>query len=81
MLIPVAAHDNAYVRTSTAIAITAAVEQLPHTATKAIETLQAFYREKAKILAPEFDQYVGILPPSPQFTAHWSLGNDYRRQP
>lgn len=51
-------HENAYVRASTAVAIAEAVEQLPNTASKVIEGLQAFYREKAKILAPEFDQYV-----------------------
>jgi hypothetical protein len=51
-------HENAYVRTSTAAAIAEAVEQVPQTAKQAIGNLQAFYREKAKILAPEFDQYV-----------------------
>lgn len=51
-------HENAYVRASTAVAIAEAVEQIPNTASKVIEGLQAFYREKAKILAPEFDQYV-----------------------
>ncbi|KAF8553713.1 ARM repeat-containing protein [Imleria badia] len=54
-------HDNVYVRTSAAAAIAAAVEHLPQAGMDTIDALQALYREKAKILAPEFDQYGMVI--------------------
>lgn len=54
-------HDNAYVRASTAAAIADAVEHWPQSITSTLSDVQEFYREKAKILAPEFDQYVRTL--------------------
>ncbi|KAG2084813.1 armadillo-type protein [Suillus discolor] len=50
-------HINAYVRTSTPSAIVEAVIHWPRKSALTIAALQDFYREKAKILAPEFDQY------------------------
>ncbi|KIJ11894.1 hypothetical protein PAXINDRAFT_157123 [Paxillus involutus ATCC 200175] len=54
-------HDNAYVRVASAAAIAEAVEHHPQASEKAIVALQALYREKAKILAPEFDQYGMVI--------------------
>ncbi|KIJ63493.1 hypothetical protein HYDPIDRAFT_175892 [Hydnomerulius pinastri MD-312] len=54
-------HDNAYVRTSSAAAIADTVEHLPQTSEKTIMALEDLYREKAKILAPEFDQYGMVI--------------------
>jgi hypothetical protein len=67
-------HDNAYVRSTAAAAFTEAVEHWPVSATETIHALLQLYHEKvarpflgmqreltvfqAKILAPEFDQYV-----------------------
>jgi hypothetical protein len=67
-------HDNAYVRSTTAAAFTEAVEHWPASVTETIYALLQLYHEKvarpflvmqseltvfqAKILAPEFDQYV-----------------------
>ncbi|KAI9508386.1 ARM repeat-containing protein [Russula earlei] len=53
-------HDNAYVRSSSAAAFVEAIERWPASATETIDALMHLYREKAKILAPEFDQY-GIV--------------------
>ncbi|KAA1470496.1 ARM repeat-containing protein [Dentipellis sp. KUC8613] len=53
-------HDNAYVRSSVAVAFTEAVEHWPQSIHDVVAALEALYREKAKILAPEFDQY-GML--------------------
>lgn len=52
-------HDNQYVRQSTASAIAEAVEQWAQQVETVLVTLREFYREKAKVLAPEYDQYVG----------------------
>ncbi|GJE94641.1 ARM repeat-containing protein [Phanerochaete sordida] len=54
-------HDNAYVRASTAAAIADAVEHWPQSITSTLSDVQEFYREKAKILAPEFDQYGMVI--------------------
>ena len=66
-------HDNAYVRSSAAAAFTEAVERWPASITETVDALLHLYHEKvacrtssckkadcfqAKILAPEFDQYV-----------------------
>lgn len=69
---------NEYVRMSGAQALAEAVEHWPQSVTPVIASLQDFYREKvrspsrkaymplmsfqAKILAPEFDQYVRSSP-------------------
>ncbi|KAH0826065.1 armadillo-type protein [Lanmaoa asiatica] len=50
-------HEKVYVRTSSAAAIADAVEHHLQAGHETIGALQALYREKAKILAPEFDQY------------------------
>jgi hypothetical protein len=52
------AHDNAYVRRGAAAAIAESVEHWPQAAHSTVNALQEYYRDKAKILAPEFDQYV-----------------------
>ena len=54
-------HENAYVRSSAATAIAEAVEQMPRKAAEVLHSLQEYYLEKAKILAPEFDEYVRIF--------------------
>ncbi|KAH9485783.1 eIF-2-alpha kinase activator gcn1 [Psilocybe cubensis] len=54
-------HDNAYVRSSVAAAIAEAVEQWPQTISNTVIVLQNYYREKAKVLAPEFDQYGMVI--------------------
>jgi hypothetical protein len=67
-------HENIHVRSSTAAAIADGVEHHPSTIQKTVLVLQDLYREKvrgaasvnffilfssqAKILAPEFDEYV-----------------------
>jgi hypothetical protein len=69
-------HDNAYVRSTAAAAFTEAVEHWPVSVTETIYALLQLYHEKvtcpflvtqseltvfqAKILAPEFDQYVRL---------------------
>lgn len=53
-------HENAYVRTSAAAAIAEAAVQWPQTTEKVVNVLQDYYRDKARILAPEFDEYVSI---------------------
>jgi len=51
-------HDNAYVRRGAAAAIAESVEHWPQAAISTVGALQEYYRDKARILAPEFDQYV-----------------------
>ncbi|RDB20660.1 eIF-2-alpha kinase activator gcn1 [Hypsizygus marmoreus] len=65
-------HDNAYVRFSAAAAITEAVEHWPQTVSNTVNTLQDFYREKAKILAPEFDQYGMVIAQSLDRSDPWA---------
>ncbi|KAL0955554.1 hypothetical protein HGRIS_001793 [Hohenbuehelia grisea] len=59
-ILPFLGHDNAYVRASVAGAIAEAVEAWPQGLAQVLDDLQAYYREKAKLLAPEFDEY-GML--------------------
>ncbi|KAG6844943.1 hypothetical protein H0H87_002276 [Tephrocybe sp. NHM501043] len=54
-------HNNAYVRSSVASAIAEGAEHWPQSIQKVVLVLQDFYREKAKILAPEFDQYGMVI--------------------
>ncbi|KAN0130768.1 ARM repeat-containing protein [Lactarius tabidus] len=53
-------HDNDYVRSSAAASFVEAVERWPASITETISALLPLYHEKAKILAPEFDQF-GII--------------------
>ncbi|KAH9976102.1 ARM repeat-containing protein [Lactifluus volemus] len=50
-------HDNAHVRSSSAFAFVEAVERWPASITETTNALLHLYREKTKIVAPEFDQY------------------------
>ncbi|KAL4249154.1 TOG domain-containing protein [Abortiporus biennis] len=59
-LLPYLEHGNAYVRSSSASALADAVTSWPQSISETLDTLQQFYQEKAKVLAPEFDQY-GML--------------------
>ncbi|KAG6810659.1 hypothetical protein H0H92_010871 [Tricholoma furcatifolium] len=54
-------HENAYVRSSTASAVGEGAEHWPQSITKVVLVLQDYYREKAKILAPEFDEYGMVI--------------------
>ncbi|KAF8959922.1 armadillo-type protein [Flammula alnicola] len=65
-------HDNAYVRSSTAAAIAEAVEQWPQTIQSTLSTLQDYYRDKAKVLAPEFDQYGMVIAQSLDRSDPWT---------
>ncbi|KIK38679.1 hypothetical protein CY34DRAFT_809070, partial [Suillus luteus UH-Slu-Lm8-n1] len=65
-------HNNAYVRTSTASAIAEAVIYWPRKSALTIATLQDFYREKAKILAPEFDEYGMVIASSLDRSDPWA---------
>ncbi|PBK80431.1 hypothetical protein ARMGADRAFT_1092223 [Armillaria gallica] len=60
-LLPYLNHDHAYVRSSTAAAIAEAVEHWPQSIKDTVTALQEYYREKAKILAPEYDQYGMVI--------------------
>ncbi|KAH7883448.1 armadillo-type protein [Phlebopus sp. FC_14] len=64
-------HDNAYVRTSSAAAIADAVEHHPQTSERTIIALEELYREKARILAPEFDQYGMVITQSLDRSDPW----------
>ncbi|KAF7308577.1 TOG domain-containing protein [Mycena chlorophos] len=67
-LLPLLGHDNAYVRSATAAAIAEAVQQWTQTLHATLVSLQDYYRDKAKILAPEFDEFV-----SNRFVLLWLL--------
>ncbi|KAJ3552008.1 hypothetical protein NM688_g4384 [Phlebia brevispora] len=64
-------HENAYVRISTASALADAVEHWPQVITSSLNELQDFYREKAKVLAPEFDQYGMVIAQSVDRADPW----------
>ncbi|TFK45118.1 armadillo-type protein [Crucibulum laeve] len=70
-LIEYLGHDHAYVRSSVAAAIAEAVEQWPQTIENSITVLQEYYREKAKILAPEFDEYGMVIAQSLDRSDPW----------
>ncbi|KIY43656.1 translational activator GCN1 [Fistulina hepatica ATCC 64428] len=70
-LIDFLGHDNEYVRSSVAASIAEAVEHWPSTASKTICALEDYYREKAKILAPEFDQYGMVIAQSLDRSDPW----------
>ncbi|PFH47401.1 hypothetical protein AMATHDRAFT_152123 [Amanita thiersii Skay4041] len=54
-------HENAFVRSSSAAAIGDAVAQWPQTLEMTLGILKEYYRDKAKILAPEYDQYGMVI--------------------
>ncbi|KDQ56445.1 hypothetical protein JAAARDRAFT_36597 [Jaapia argillacea MUCL 33604] len=64
-------HQNAYVRSGTARALAEAVEHWPQSIGPTGSSLQEFYRDKAKILAPEFDQYGMVIEQSLNRTDPW----------
>ncbi|KAG1731829.1 armadillo-type protein [Suillus paluster] len=65
-------HNNAYVRTSAASAIAEAVIYWPRKSALTVAALQDFYREKAKILAPEFDEYGMVIASSLDRSDPWA---------
>ncbi|KAG1891855.1 uncharacterized protein F5891DRAFT_1209847 [Suillus fuscotomentosus] len=70
-------HNNAYVRTSAVSAIAEAVIYWPRKSALTIAALQDFCREKAKILAPEFDEYVSTILNFPNVILIRCTGHDY----
>ncbi|KAH9856756.1 ARM repeat-containing protein [Lenzites betulinus] len=71
-LLPYLEHDNAYVRSCAAAALAdAVIEYWPTSISSVLLTLQDFYREKAKVLAPEFDQYGMLIAQSIDRTDPW----------
>ncbi|KAJ7600549.1 armadillo-type protein [Mycena floridula] len=71
-LTPYLGHANAYVRSSISAAIADAVEHWPETAEGTVNALQAEYRDKAKILAPEYDQYGMVIAQSLDRSDPWT---------
>ncbi|KAI0644913.1 ARM repeat-containing protein [Trametes meyenii] len=71
-LLPFLEHENAYVRSCTASALAdAVIEYWPASISTVLSTLQEYYREKAKVLAPEFDEYGMLIPQSIDRTDPW----------
>ncbi|GBE83943.1 eIF-2-alpha kinase activator GCN1 [Sparassis crispa] len=65
-------HDNAYVRSSAAVALADAVIDIwPQSITNVLAILKDFYREKAKVLAPEYDQYGMVIAQSLDRSDPW----------
>ncbi|KAJ3828802.1 translational activator GCN1 [Lentinula raphanica] len=64
-------HDNAYVRSSVAKAISEAVELWPQGITETMSVLKDYYRDKAKILAPEYDQFGMVIAESLEQSDPW----------
>ncbi|KAK7051190.1 translational activator of GCN4 [Paramarasmius palmivorus] len=64
-------HDNAYVRASNAVAIAEAVEHWPQSISSTIAALEEYYREKAKIIAPEYDEYGMLITQSLERSDPW----------
>ncbi|PCH35750.1 ARM repeat-containing protein [Wolfiporia cocos MD-104 SS10] len=55
-------HENAYVRSSCAASLAdAVINYWPQSIATVLNALQDFYREKAKVLAPEFDGYGMVI--------------------
>lgn len=75
---PIPGHDNAYVRRGAAAAIAESVELWPQAVHSTVSTLQQWYREKAKILAPEFDHYVGFFKMPVIWQLMMFVGHGYR---
>ncbi|KAJ7449659.1 armadillo-type protein [Mycena latifolia] len=70
-LLPFLGHDNAYVRRGAASAIAESVEHWPQAVHSTVTALQEYYRDKAKILAPEFDQYGMVIAASLDRSDPW----------
>ncbi|CDO72622.1 hypothetical protein BN946_scf184985.g41 [Trametes cinnabarina] len=65
-------HENAYVRSCAASALAdAVIDYWPTSISTVLSTIQDFYREKAKVLAPEFDEYGMLIPQSIDRTDPW----------
>lgn len=65
-------HEHGYVRSSTAAALAdAVVNHWPQLASDVLDSLQAFYREKAKVIAPEFDEYGMVIAQSLDRSDPW----------
>ncbi|KAJ7720581.1 armadillo-type protein [Mycena maculata] len=70
-LVPFLGHDNGYVRRGAAAAIAESVEHWPQAVHSTVSALQEYYRDKAKILAPEFDQYGMVIAASLDRSDPW----------
>ncbi|KAJ7760500.1 armadillo-type protein [Mycena metata] len=70
-LLPLLGHDNAYVRRGAAAAIAESIEHWPQAIHSTLVALQEYYRDKAKILAPEFDQYGMVIAASLDRSDPW----------
>ncbi|CCA74203.1 related to translation activator GCN1 [Serendipita indica DSM 11827] len=55
-------HTNSYVRRSSAASFTESLESWPTSSSGAVLALQDYYREKAKLLVPEYDQFGMVIP-------------------
>ncbi|KAH8103551.1 armadillo-type protein [Cristinia sonorae] len=66
-------HENAYVRSSCAASIAAGLEHWTQLVPQSLLTLQGLYREKAKVLAPEFDQYGMLIAQSVDRADPWPV--------
>ncbi|KZT22524.1 ARM repeat-containing protein [Neolentinus lepideus HHB14362 ss-1] len=64
-------HNNSYVRASAAAALADAVDHHPRSSEATIKALEQLYCDKAKILAPEFDQYGMVIEQSLNQTDPW----------
>ncbi|KAE9398973.1 ARM repeat-containing protein [Gymnopus androsaceus JB14] len=64
-------HDNAYVRSSVGAAIAEAVEVWPQSIGETLVILQDYYRDKAKILAPEYDKFGMVIAESLDQSDPW----------
>ncbi|OBZ65072.1 Translational activator GCN1 [Grifola frondosa] len=71
-MLPLLEHENSYVRSSSAAALAEAIlEYWPSSVSAVLSSLQDFYREKAKVLAPEFDEYGMLIAQSIDRTDPW----------
>ncbi|KAJ4478479.1 armadillo-type protein [Lentinula aciculospora] len=64
-------HDNAYVRSSAAASISEAVDIWPQALGETMIILKDYYRDKAKILAPEYDSYGMVIAQSLEQSDPW----------
>ncbi|KAH7334649.1 translational activator GCN1 [Rhizoctonia solani] len=81
-LLPFLDHENKYVRTAVGEAIAESAALLPETLAQLMLTLEELYREKAKILAPEFDEYGMVIESSLDRADPWparaAIANTFR---
>ncbi|KAF5388930.1 hypothetical protein D9757_005118 [Collybiopsis confluens] len=64
-------HENASVRSSAAGTIAESVEIWPQNVSETVNNLQDYYRDKAKILAPEYDQFGIVIAQSFEQSDPW----------